>query len=84
MLPQLLNAFERIAPDVTVNLTEADQESQFAFLEEGRSDVALVRLPVGRLADSLATMTLRKERVIARMRERSSSRTDRRVDGSFA
>ncbi|KAG8148723.1 LysR substrate-binding domain-containing protein [Burkholderia catarinensis] len=69
ILPALLNEFERIAPDVTVGLTEADQESQLVLLEEGRADVALVRLPVDNLPASLSTLTLRKERVVVCLRE---------------
>lgn len=68
ILPQLLAAFEALAPDVTVGLTEAEQDSQMSYLEEGRSDVALVRLPVRRLPDNFDTITVRKERVVACLR----------------
>ncbi|MFP3588524.1 LysR family substrate-binding domain-containing protein [Paraburkholderia sp. SIMBA_055] len=68
VLPQLLVAFEKLAPEVTIGLTEADLEPQMVFLEEGRVDVALVRLPAGELATGLTTMTLRKERVVACLR----------------
>jgi DNA-binding transcriptional LysR family regulator len=68
ILPQLLTAFEEVAPDVTVGLTEADQESQMTYLEEGRSDVALVRLPLDRLPDNFSTITVRRERVVACLR----------------
>ena len=68
VLPQLLLAFERIAPDVAIGLTEADLEPQMIYLEEGRVDAALVLLPVGELAQGLTTITLRKERVVACLR----------------
>ena len=69
VLPQLLAAFEELAPDVTVGLTEADQESQMTFLEESRSDVALVRLPLDRLPDDFSTITVKRERVVACLRD---------------
>ncbi|WP_167759794.1 LysR substrate-binding domain-containing protein [Massilia horti] len=69
ILPQLLAAFEGIAPDVTIGLTEADQQSQMTYLEEGRADVALVRLPLSHLPDNFSTITVRKERVVACLRE---------------
>jgi DNA-binding transcriptional LysR family regulator len=69
ILPQLLAAFEELAPDVTVGLTEADQESQMTFLEEGRADVAFVRLPVNILPDNCGTITVKKERVVACLRD---------------
>jgi DNA-binding transcriptional LysR family regulator len=68
ILPQLLNAFEAAAPDVTVGLTEADQGSQILFLEEGRADAALLRLPVRDLPPHIGTITVRRERVVACLR----------------
>lgn len=69
ILPKLLNSLERLAPDVTVGLSEADQDTQLSLLQEGRSDLALVRLPVGSLPTGLATATLRKEAVMVCLRE---------------
>jgi DNA-binding transcriptional LysR family regulator len=69
ILPELLAAFERIAPDVTINLMETDQEFQISFLEEGRTDIALVRLPVGSLPATIGTNVVKKERVVACLRE---------------
>jgi DNA-binding transcriptional LysR family regulator len=68
ILPQLLAAFEQIAPDVTVGLSEADQESQMTFLEEGRADVAFVRLPVSGLSENFGTTIVKRERVVACLR----------------
>lgn len=76
ILPQLLAEFEAIAPDVTVGLTEADQESQMRYLEEGRADAALVRLPLSRLPDNFGTITVRREPVVACLRH------DHRLAGS--
>ncbi|TDV25551.1 LysR family transcriptional regulator [Paraburkholderia caballeronis] len=69
VLPQLLGAFEREAPDVSVGLTEADLEFQMGYLQEGRVDAALIRLPVGTLPAGLAATTLRKEAVIVCVRD---------------
>ncbi|GAB7534579.1 LysR family transcriptional regulator [Burkholderia sp. 3C] len=69
ILPALLSAFERIAPDVAVGLTEADQQSQITFLEEGRADVAVLRLPAGALPAMLQTVVVRREGVMACLRE---------------
>lgn len=68
-LPRLLDVFKTNSPDITMNLTEADQDSQFAFLAEGRSDVALIRLPTGELSADFNIITLKKERIIACLRE---------------
>jgi DNA-binding transcriptional LysR family regulator len=68
ILPQLLTALEETSPDVTVGLTEADQGSQVLFLEEGRADVAFLRLPVRDLPEHIGTITVRRERVVACLR----------------
>ncbi|WP_431061191.1 LysR family transcriptional regulator [Pseudomonas abietaniphila] len=69
ILPELLAAYEDIAPNVSVGLLEADQEFQISYLEEGRTDIALVRLPLGKLPEGISTIVVKKERVVACLRK---------------
>jgi DNA-binding transcriptional LysR family regulator len=68
ILPQLLAAFEAIAPDVTVGLTEADQGAQLPFLDEGRADLGFLRLPEQDLPDHIGTLVVKRERAVACLR----------------
>lgn len=68
ILPELLAAYEHIAPDVIIGLMEADQEFQMAYIEEGRADIALVRLPLGELPEGISTIIVKRERVMACLR----------------
>lgn len=68
LLSRILVEAQRVIPDVSLGVRELDLEVQLQNLDEGRIDIALVRLPTGPLPSGVVAMTLRRERVVACLR----------------